>query len=95
VENGSLAEITGELIRLSPREGAVPGTVVMLGSAVMLGVESVAYYAAEWKRCRNIIKQEMGEVIVIPLLHLSPVGIESKNHSEIPSGHGLVVRRLG
>jgi hypothetical protein len=78
VENGSLAEITGELIRLSPRGGAVPGTVVMLGSAVMLGVESVAYYAAEWKRCRNIIKQEMGEVIVIPLLHLSPVGIEDK-----------------
>jgi hypothetical protein len=63
VENGSLAEITGELIRLSPRGGAVPGTVVMLGSAVMLGVESVAHYAAEWKRCRNIIKQEMGEVI--------------------------------
>ncbi len=78
VENGSLAEITGELIRLSPRGGAVPGTVVMLGSAVMLGVESVAYYGAEWKRCRNIIKQEMGEVIVIPLLHLSPVGIEDK-----------------
>ncbi len=54
VENGSLAEITGELVRLSPRGGAVPGTVIMLGSAVMLGVESVAHYAAEWKKCRNI-----------------------------------------
>jgi hypothetical protein len=78
VENGSLAEITGELVRLSPREGAVPGTVIMLGSAVMLGVESVAHYAAEWKKCRNIIKQELGDVIVIPLLHLSPVGIEDR-----------------
>jgi hypothetical protein len=78
VENGSLAEITGELVRMSPRGGAVPGTVVMLGSAVMLGVESVAHYAAEWKRCRNIIKHEMGDVIVIPLLHLSPVGIEDR-----------------
>jgi hypothetical protein len=61
----------------SPRGGAVPGTVIMLGPAVMLGVESVAHYAAEWKKCRNIIKHELGEVIVIPLLHLSPVGIET------------------
>jgi len=78
VEYGSLAEITGELVRLSPRGGAVPGTVIMLGSAVMLGVESVAHYAAEWKKCRNIIKNELGDVIVIPLLHLSPVGIEDR-----------------
>ncbi len=52
--------------------------VIMLGSAVMLGVESVAHYAAEWKKCRNIIKHELGDVIVIPLLHLSPVGIEDR-----------------
>ncbi len=64
VENGSLAEITGELVRLSPGGGGVvPGTVIMLRSAVMLGVESVAHYAAEWKRCPNIIKHKMGEVI--------------------------------
>jgi len=44
----------------------------------MLGVESVAHYAAEWKRCRNILKKELGEVIVIPLLHLSPVGIADR-----------------
>jgi hypothetical protein len=50
----------------------------MLGSAVMLGIESVAHYAAEWKRCRNILKSELGDVIVIPLLHLSPVGIEDR-----------------
>ena len=50
----------------------------MLGSAVMLGVESVAHYAAEWKKCRNIIKNELGDVIVIPLLHLSPVRIEDR-----------------
>jgi hypothetical protein len=78
VENGSLAEITSELIRMSPRGGVVPGTVIMLGSVVMLGVESVAHYAAEWKKCRNILKQELGEVIVIPLLHLSPIGIEDR-----------------
>ncbi len=56
-------EITGELVMLSPRGGAVPGTVIMLGSAVMLGVESVAHYAAEWKKCRNIIKHELGDVV--------------------------------
>jgi hypothetical protein len=78
VENGSLAEITGEIIRMSPRGGVVPGTVIMLGSAVMLGVESVAQYAAEWKKCRNILKQELGEVIVIPLLHLSPLGMADR-----------------
>jgi len=38
----------------------------------------VALYAAEWKRCRNILKKELGEVIVIPLLHLSPVGIADR-----------------
>jgi hypothetical protein len=78
VENGSLAEITDELVRRSPREGAVPGTVIMLGSAVMLGIESVEQYATEWKRCRNILKRELDEVIVIPLLHLSPVGITDR-----------------
>jgi hypothetical protein len=78
VENGSLAEITSELVRMVPRNGVVPGTVIMLGSAVQLGVESVAYYAAEWKRCRNWIKSAMGDVIVIPILHLSPLGIEDR-----------------
>jgi hypothetical protein len=78
VEHGSLAEITGELIRMSPRGGAVPGTVIMLGSAMMMGVESVAHYAAEWKKSRNILKQELGDVIVIPLLHLSPMYIEDR-----------------
>jgi len=78
VENGSLSEITHELIKKMPRGGAVPGSVIMLGSAIQLGVESVAHYAGEWKRCRNILKSELGDIIVIPLLHLTPVGIEDK-----------------
>jgi len=78
VENGSLSEITHELIKKMPKGGAEAGTVVMLGSAIQLGVESVAFYASEWKKCRNILKREMGDVIVIPLLHLSPVGIEDR-----------------
>jgi hypothetical protein len=78
VENGSLSEITHELIRKMPSGGAVAGTVVMLGSAIQLGVESVAFYAAEWKKCRNVLKKELGDIIVIPLLHLTPVGIEER-----------------
>jgi hypothetical protein len=78
VENGSLSEISHELIKRMPRGGAVAGTVVMLGSAVQLGVESVAFYAAEWKKYRNILKRELGDIIVIPLLHLTPVGIEER-----------------
>jgi len=78
VENGSLSEITHELIRKMPKEGAVAGTVVMLGSAIQLGVESVAFYASEWKRCRNALKKELGDIIVIPLLHLTPVGIAER-----------------
>jgi hypothetical protein len=78
VENGSLSEITHELIKKLPKEGAVAGTVVMLGSAIQLGVESVAFYASEWKRCRNVLKKELGDIIVIPLLHLTPVGIEER-----------------
>jgi hypothetical protein len=78
VENGSLSEITHELIKKMPKGGAEAGTVVMLGSAIQLGVESVAFYASEWKRCRNILKKELGDIIVIPLLHLTPVGIEDR-----------------
>ncbi len=78
VENGSLSEITHELIKKMPKGGAEAGTVVMLGSALQLGEESVAFYASEWKRCRNILKKELGDVIVIPLLHLTPVGIEDR-----------------
>ena len=33
MENGSLAEITGELLRKAPKGGVVPGTVIMLVSA--------------------------------------------------------------
>ncbi len=36
------------------------------------------HYAREWKRCRNILKNELGDIIVIPLLHLTPVGIEDR-----------------
>ncbi len=78
MENGSLSEITHELIKKMPKGGAEAGTVVMIGSAIQLGVESVAYYAAEWKLCRNILKKELGDIIVIPLLHLTPVGIEDR-----------------
>jgi len=76
VENGSINKLADELIKSAPLSGLKAGSVVMLGSASQLAVDSAEFYAAEWKRCRNWIHAELGEVIVIPAIFLSASGIE-------------------
>jgi len=76
VENGSLAEITKELTSLAPGEGLLPGTVIMLGAPQQLAVVSVEFYAEEWKKARNCLKADLGDVIVLPLLPLSAIGFQ-------------------
>ncbi len=75
VENGSLAEIAKELASRAPRDGLLPGTVIMLGAPQQLAVVSVEFYAMEWKKARNNLKEDLGDIIVLPLIPLSATGI--------------------
>jgi hypothetical protein len=78
VENGSLREIAEELIRMAADRNLAPGTVVLFGAPAQLKVVSVEYYAAEWKLYRNCLKHSLGELIVLPLIPISPAGIDDR-----------------
>jgi hypothetical protein len=73
-----LDEIAKELSRLRPDGGAVPGTVVLYGSVSAMEVESTESYAGKWKQGRNIIKRNLGDVMVIPVIPITPSGIRSR-----------------
>jgi hypothetical protein len=75
VENGSVNEIVDEFLRVGPRDGLAEGTVIMLASASQLGYDSVEHYSNEWKRCRNLLKNRYGGVMVLPGLPLTGTGI--------------------
>ncbi len=74
IENGSLAKIAKELTSLAPSKGLLPGTVVMLGAPQQLAVVSAEFYAAEWKKVRNHLKMDLGDITVLPLIPLSATG---------------------
>jgi hypothetical protein len=74
VENGSFAEIAKELASRAPKEGLLPGTVIMLGAPQQLAVVSVEFYAHEWKKARNNLKEDLGDIIELPLIPLSATG---------------------
>jgi hypothetical protein len=78
VENGSLAEIAKELTAAAPPDGMVPGSVVMLGATAQLRVVSVEFYAAEWKKARNFLKADLGDIVVLPLIPISASGIKDQ-----------------
>jgi hypothetical protein len=42
----------------------------MLGSMTQLARYGTAWFTGEWLRARNILKNELGEVLVVPLLPL-------------------------
>ncbi len=78
VEFGSLDEIAKELARMKPDGGAVPGTVVLYGSVSAMEVESAESYAGKWKQGRNSIKRSLGDVMVIPVIPITPSGIRNR-----------------
>jgi hypothetical protein len=78
VENGSLAEIARELAMAAPQKGLKPGSVVMLGAPAQLAVVSVEFYAAEWKKARNYLKADLGDIIVLPLIPISAAGLKDQ-----------------
>jgi hypothetical protein len=78
VENGSLAEIARELTAAAPPDGMVPGSVVLLGATAQLAVVSVEFYAAEWKKARNFLKADLGDIVVLPMFPISASGIKDQ-----------------
>jgi hypothetical protein len=79
VENGSVNEICDEFLQVAPKGGLVAGSVIMLASASQLAYDSVEHYSNEWKRCRNLLKKRFGDIIVLPGLPLSGVGIDNRD----------------
>jgi hypothetical protein len=73
VEDGSLHELTSELLQVLKRNMVVHGMVIMLGSLSQLGKYGTAWYAGEWIKNRNLLKRELGDVLVVPLLPLVSV----------------------
>jgi len=72
IEEGSISKLTEELVSMVP--GLQSGSVIMLGSASQLAVDSTEFYTAEWKTCWNLLREKLGEIIVITaILSFSPV----------------------
>jgi hypothetical protein len=70
VEDGSLHELTNELTGMLVNKKVLPGTVIMLGSMTQLGRYGTAWYTGEWLKARNVLKRELGDVLIVPLLPL-------------------------
>ncbi len=78
VEDGSLHELTSELLQVLKRNMVIPGMVIMLGSLSQLGKYGTAWYAGEWIKNRNLLRRELGDVLVVPLLpFVSVTGVGS------------------
>jgi hypothetical protein len=77
VEDGNMSELTSELLLILKRHMVVPGTVVMLGSMTQLAKYGTAWYAGEWIKARNVLKRDLGEVLVVPVLPLVSREVEN------------------
>ncbi len=51
----------------------------MLGSMSQLARYGTAWYAGEWLKARNTLKNELGEVLVVPLLPLVSEDLWGRN----------------
>jgi hypothetical protein len=78
VEDGSVAELADELIRILPRDGLPKGSIILFGSVTQLSVDSAERYAREWVKNRNWLKARLGEVMVVPAIFLSGSGFEDR-----------------
>jgi hypothetical protein len=78
VEDGSVAELADELLRIAPREGLPKGSIILFGSVSQLAVDSVERYAGEWVKNINWLKERLGDVMIVPAIYLSGSGLEDK-----------------
>jgi hypothetical protein len=78
VEDGSVAELADELLRIMPRDGMPKGSIILYGSVSQLAVDSAERYASEWVKNRNWLKARLGDVMVVPAIFLSGSGFEDR-----------------
>jgi hypothetical protein len=79
VEDGTLQEIVGAFLDLNGGRKVEPGTTIMLGSLTKLGTVGTAFYELEWVKCRNKLVEELGDVIVVPLLALVVINLPGRH----------------
>ena len=86
MEDASLKEITREFLNCLDGRKLAAGSVILLGSLYQLSLDGTAQYAEDWHWCRRNILEEVGEVLVLPLLPMPLEGMEDSNtrRSELP-----------
>jgi hypothetical protein len=50
----------------------------MFGSISKIRVDRVERYASEWARCRNWLKERLGDVVILPVIPLTASRVEDK-----------------
>ncbi len=78
IEDGSVAELADELLRMVPSEGLPKRSIILFGSATQLALESAELYAREWVKNRNWLKERLGDVMIVPAIYLSGSGVEDR-----------------
>jgi len=78
VEDGSLREITGEFVSLIGKKKIPAGSVVLLGSLTQLEKDGTAQYIEDWHGCRKWIKDDLGELMVLPLIPIPVTAITDR-----------------
>jgi hypothetical protein len=78
VEDGSLREITGEFVSMMGKKKILAGSVVLLGSLTQLEKDGTAQYIEDWHRCRQWIKDDLGELMVLPLIPIPVAAITDR-----------------
>jgi hypothetical protein len=76
MEDSSLREITREFLNILDGRKLAAGSVVLLGSLYQLSFDGTAQYAEDWHWCRRTLIDEVGEVLVLPLLPMPLEGLE-------------------
>jgi hypothetical protein len=79
VEDASLKEITREFLNCLDGRKLAAGSVILLGSLYQLSLDGTAQYAEDWHWCRRNLLEEVGEVLVLPLLPMPLEGMEDSD----------------
>ncbi len=79
MEDASLKEITREFLNCLDGRKLAAGSVILLGSLYQLSLDGTAQYAEDWHWCRRNMLEEVGEVLVLPLLPMPLEGMEDSD----------------
>jgi hypothetical protein len=78
VEDGSLREITGEFVSAVGKKRIPAGSVVLLGSLSQLEKDGTAQYIEDWHGCRKWIKDDLGDLMVLPLIPIPVAAVTDR-----------------